>query len=172
MLPYVQHHLFSWQQAAVGRKADQRGSAQSQRTLFWFQSHFPIQSVQTPKTVAPAFSVQQTLFCPDFKRLSFLHQMYYSEALTALILFSIPACHLHLTLDSPHCRTPSKHLGMYGKCSFLECHWQSLPANKGTGRQSQVFTKLKTNLTAFSITRRSSLFSVAFNCGLCVSEWK
>lgn len=78
----------------------------------------------------PVCFVEQTLVCPVCQKCVLLLQIYFSEALTALILLSVPACCLHLALDSPYCRYPSKHGGMHEKYSW-ECYLKFMPTNKG-----------------------------------------
>ncbi len=115
------------------------------------------------KATVPACSVQQTLFCPVCKRLSFsirsntaqLWQPSFCSQSQLVILTSLLTAHTALT--------PSKHVGMYGKYSFLECHWQSLPANKGTRRQSQALTKPDQR---YNILNHSSM-ALFSNFGLC-----
>lgn len=125
--------------------------------------------VQASKPTRPACSEQQTLFCPVCKRLSFfissntaqLWQPSFCSQSLLVILMSLLTAHT--------AETPSKHVGTYGKYSFLECHWHSLQANKETRVQSQAFMKHLTNLTTFSITHSKPFFS--FRLQLMCSDW-
>lgn len=148
----------------VSRKADQRDSAESHKTLLiWFLNHFKSDWVQASKPTSPACSEQQTLLCPMCKRLSFFISSNTAElwqpsfCSLLVILMSLLTAHT--------AETPSKHVGTYGKYSFLECHWQSLQANKETRAQSQAFMKHPTNLTTFSITHWKAF--LAFGFSLC-----
>lgn len=155
-----------------------KGGARSHDALlFGFLCHLSRVSARTEKSAGRSLAADVILSC--LRAFDAPLHVDYSGALTALILLSILACYPHVTLDSPHCRTPPppppKHVGTYGKYSFLECHWQPLPARNGTvggWGQSQAVTERRTNLTAFSITRRKPIFS-AQPGGLCaLSERK
>ena len=155
-LPCVQHHLFSRRPATVSRKADQRGGAESHGNI----------------VVLVSKSFQgKVRGSPPPKKKNGPRRRHYFVLLSASVCLSTSDV-IQRSFDSPHsplnpsllssCRSwqptlrraPSKHVGMYGKYSFLECHWQSLPANKGTRGQSEASTELQTYLTAFSITHR------------------
>lgn len=90
-----------------------------------------------------AFSVEPTLFCPMCRSTTFFFLFSSSTAELWQPSFCPQSRHVILMsfLTAHMTETSSKHVRTYGKYSFLECNWQTLPVNKGTREQSEAFMK-------------------------------
>lgn len=155
MLHVSWRHVFSWQQATISRKQITEASQDPTMTrLFWFPNHYPVQSeCKHQKQWFLPFLCSRPYFVPL--------SVYLPSSDLIQPSFDSPHSTLNPSLSSA-CRSwqptlhkaPSKHVGMYGKYSLVECHQQSLP-NKGNQKAVESHHKAPDQpFTAFSITHR------------------